>query len=304
MYTSRFDRRVTIGLPVFNGEPEVGDAISALLAQTLTDFELVISDNASTDRTGEICQTYAERDPRIRYIRQERNIGAAANFRFLLQISNRPFFMWAACDDRWAPEFLQANVSVLERCEDVIASVSKGVFVDGERAWPLTGTGPLMSGVKENCVRYLRSPGDNSRFYSVFRRDVLERCVDDDHFLGDDWFIVLRTLCYGKYYEVQDCLLYRGAGGTSSDPERLMRTLGGAGLASLLFPLFQFTRRVLRDLDVPKTPDLLIQLARHNMMFCVIRIRLLLGRFGVGRFRNGQRALQRNRNDARSIPVA
>jgi glycosyltransferase involved in cell wall biosynthesis len=87
---------ISIGMPVYNGEKYIREALDSLLAQTFTDFELIISDNASTDSTSNICKEYAIRDSRIRYIRQHKNIGAIANFKFLLEQASGDFFMWAA----------------------------------------------------------------------------------------------------------------------------------------------------------------------------------------------------------------
>src|SRR3954467_5074495 len=94
--------RLTVGLPTYNGEDYLASALDSLLAQTFTDFELIISDNASTDATESICREYAAKDARIRYIRQEKNRGAASNFRFVLDKSGGKYFMWAACDDFWS----------------------------------------------------------------------------------------------------------------------------------------------------------------------------------------------------------
>ena len=91
---------VSIGMPVFNGAQYIREAIDSLLAQTFADFELIISDNASADATQEICEKYAEQDPRIRYVRQSKNIGAIANFKFVLDQARAKYFMWAAHDDR------------------------------------------------------------------------------------------------------------------------------------------------------------------------------------------------------------
>src|SRR4030067_476273 len=90
---------VSIGVPVYNGELHMRAALEALLAQTFTDFELIISDNASTDNTELICREYAARDTRIYYFRHEKNQGASANFQFVLDQAGGEFFMWAACDD-------------------------------------------------------------------------------------------------------------------------------------------------------------------------------------------------------------
>jgi glycosyltransferase involved in cell wall biosynthesis len=97
---------VSIGMPVFNGENYIHEAISSLLAQTFTSFELIISDNASMDNTEIICKKFAEQDKRIRYIRQPENFGATANFRYVLDQSSGEYFMWAAHDDIWDKEWL------------------------------------------------------------------------------------------------------------------------------------------------------------------------------------------------------
>jgi glycosyltransferase involved in cell wall biosynthesis len=98
--------KVATGMPVWNGEKFVSEAIESILAQTYGDFELVISDNASTDATAEICHDYAKQDARIRYIRQKTNIGAAPNYNEVFRHSSGQYFKWAAHDDVLAPEFI------------------------------------------------------------------------------------------------------------------------------------------------------------------------------------------------------
>src|SRR5438270_1690210 len=104
--------KVAIGMPVWNGEAFLSEAIESILAQTYGDFELVISDNASTDATAEICRSYAQRDARIRYIRQEKNIGANSNYNGVFRRSSGEYFKWAAHDDVLAPEFIYECVKL------------------------------------------------------------------------------------------------------------------------------------------------------------------------------------------------
>lgn len=104
--------RVSIGMPVFNGEKYIRDALDSLLNQTFSDFELIISDNASTDRTEEICCEYASRDSRISYFRQTENNGAITNFQFVLDQASGEFFMWAAYDDLWSQNYLIEAVNI------------------------------------------------------------------------------------------------------------------------------------------------------------------------------------------------
>lgn len=105
---------VSIGMPVYNGEKWLARALDSLLAQTFTDFELIISDNASSDGTGEICRGYAEKDKRVSYYRNETNIGARGNFSRVVDLAQGRYFMWAAHDDWWAPEFVKRLVDELE----------------------------------------------------------------------------------------------------------------------------------------------------------------------------------------------
>ncbi len=105
--------KVSIGMPVYNGEQYIKEALDSLLAQTFVDFELIISDNASTDNTVSICQAYALRDNRIKFIRQPHNLGAIKNFQFVLDQAVGEFFMWAAHDDTWANDFLMYAMKLL-----------------------------------------------------------------------------------------------------------------------------------------------------------------------------------------------
>jgi glycosyltransferase involved in cell wall biosynthesis len=118
--------RVSIGLPVYNGEPFIRDALDSLLAQTFSDFELIISDNASTDETETICRDYAAKDGRIRYLRWPENRGGVPNFQFLLDEAVGEFFMWAPADDWWSDNWLAENVKELEK-GDVLLSFGKSV---------------------------------------------------------------------------------------------------------------------------------------------------------------------------------
>jgi glycosyltransferase involved in cell wall biosynthesis len=112
--------RVSIGLPVFNGENFIAQAITSIRAQTLTDLELIISDNASADGTEAICRDYAARDPRIRYCRNDRNLGAAANFNRVFELASGEYFKWAAHDDVLMPEYLEECVAALENNPDAV----------------------------------------------------------------------------------------------------------------------------------------------------------------------------------------
>ena len=99
--------RLSIGLPVYNGERYLAQVLDDLLAQTFADFEIIVSDNASTDRTPEICASRIKRDPRVRYFKNTRNVGAINNFNRVFHLSKAPLFKWVASDDVHRPTYLQ-----------------------------------------------------------------------------------------------------------------------------------------------------------------------------------------------------
>jgi glycosyltransferase involved in cell wall biosynthesis len=106
---------ITIGLPVYNGARHLEEALNALLNQTFSDFEIVISDNCSSDSTEDICRAFASRDSRIRYTRQVRNIGAHANFLFVLEQARTDFFMWAAHDDLFEANWIDRLLPIASK---------------------------------------------------------------------------------------------------------------------------------------------------------------------------------------------
>jgi glycosyltransferase involved in cell wall biosynthesis len=121
---------VSIGLPVYNGARYLREALDSLLSQTFDDFELIICDNASTDDTGTIARDYAARDSRIRYYRNETNIGAPRNFNRAFALSERRYFKWASYDDALTPTFIQACVDVLDRDPGVVLVFTRGQIID------------------------------------------------------------------------------------------------------------------------------------------------------------------------------
>lgn len=117
--------KVSIGLPVHNGERFLEEALGSLLEQSFEDFEIIVSDNASTDRTGEIAREHAARDPRVRYSRTPRNLGSGPNFNRTFELSRGRYFRWAAHDDRTTPDFLERCVRVLDSRPEVVLCHSR-----------------------------------------------------------------------------------------------------------------------------------------------------------------------------------
>ncbi|HAZ61069.1 MAG TPA: hypothetical protein DCY89_05790 [Gammaproteobacteria bacterium] len=180
-------RPISIGMPVYNGQRFLRQAIESILAQSHPNFELIISDNASTDQTAEICAEYAHRDERIRYVRQERNIGAAANFRFVLDASRHDFFVWAACDDFRADSFLLRTSNVLEQDETLACALGSVIFVmdDGETIVYELHTNLLYRAGAECSFFMAREPYFKCMLmYGLFRKE---------HLLAANWPLLTDT---------------------------------------------------------------------------------------------------------------
>ena len=106
--------KVSVGMPVYNGERYLEAALDSVLAQSFDDFEVVISDNASTDRTEEICKGYAHEDERIKYFRMRKNYGVNYNFNNVFRLSAGEYFKWASSDDVFEHDYFRKAVDVLD----------------------------------------------------------------------------------------------------------------------------------------------------------------------------------------------
>ena len=105
---------VTIGLPVYNGERTIKKSLNSIIEQTFNDFQVIISDNNSTDNTGRICQEYSKNYPKITFFQQNENIGPLNNFKFVLDSASSEYFVWLSADDVWEPTFLEKNINILQ----------------------------------------------------------------------------------------------------------------------------------------------------------------------------------------------
>jgi glycosyltransferase involved in cell wall biosynthesis len=203
--------RVTIGLPVYNGERFVAASLDALLAQTFSDFELIISDNASTDGTAEICRGYAAEDPRIRYIRQPDNIGAAPNHNFLVQQARGRLFKWAAHDDLVAPELVARCIAALDEKPELALSQSYMAIVDEygktikEYDYRLTTDSPH---APERFRSLLLTDGGDD-IYGVIRTDVLRRIGPHNSFHNAGRKLVAEIALYGPFHQVPEVMFFR-----------------------------------------------------------------------------------------------
>ncbi|MEU1014230.1 glycosyltransferase family 2 protein [Streptomyces sp. NPDC005900] len=203
--------RLSIGLPVYNGEEYLAESLDALLGQTYEDFELVITDNASTDGTEDICRKYAARDSRIRYLRLPRNIGAAPNHNYVFTQCRGELFKWASHDDLYARDLLRRCVEVLdERPEVVLAHSGQAVIdEDGRVKVPYDyGLATDSPHAPERFRSLLFEPGGDD-FYGVLRADVLRRVKPHDSYHHADRTFVAEITLHGPFQQVPELLYFR-----------------------------------------------------------------------------------------------
>lgn len=209
---------VSIGLPVFNGERYVAEAIDSILGQTLGDLELVICDNASTDRTGEICRGYARRDARVRYHCNGRNLGAGPNYNLCFERSRGRYFKWAAHDDALAPEYLEKAVALLERhpaavlCCVGITEIGPGGEVI--RTYVNDMPGIEAPAAPARLAAAILSPHECEDFFGLFRREALVGSGLHGTYTGSDRVLLAEMALRGPWVKLPEPLfLHREHGG-------------------------------------------------------------------------------------------
>lgn len=204
---------LSIGMPVYNGQRFLKEALDSLLVQSFIDFELIISDNASTDSTELICRDYQKKDSRIKYVRQPENLGALKNFQFVLDAAVGEYFMWAACDDKWNEIWV---ASLYEKLKQTQKSAVFGRLTQIDEfsepiCHPATKNKFNFSG--SILIRKLRffleyeGRGKANLFYSMFRTEELKHInllkYEQDYYALFDW------LNNVQFLSVNEALLYK-----------------------------------------------------------------------------------------------
>jgi len=220
--------KVSIGVPVYNGERFLRVALDSLLGQTFEDFELIISDNASTDATESICREYADRDTRVRYYRNSVNQGAAWNFNRVAELGRSEYFKWAMADDACEPEFVARCVAALDDDPTVVLSCSKTLFID-ENGVPLETLDPgwnLESAAPFERLRAAIYAGGHwanaDALQGVVRRSAWKRTRLMPRYQGGDKRPLAELSLIGRFHEIPEYMLLRrvhGASSGSNNPE-------------------------------------------------------------------------------------
>ncbi len=254
--------KITIGLPVFNGEHLLREAIDSILSQTFSDFELIIADNASDDSTQKICQEYIKNDKRIQYYRHDENKGWIFNWKFVVRQAKCEYFVYHAADDIWENTFLEKNITILESKKNFIASFCKlDSFGLGYEHFKSHETDSTLSKYYKKTRRNLRELSvysitgnfeEKIKFcfhkgifglclYGVFKTNILKKTIDNEG-TPWDWIVVLDSLRYGDINIIDEILYHRYAGGTSVTNAILRFKQGKYSLNYLFFPRIPFTK--------------------------------------------------------------
>jgi glycosyltransferase involved in cell wall biosynthesis len=241
---STFAPQVSIGLPVYNGEPYLEQAIESILSQTWGDFELIISDNASTDRTAEICHIYEQRDPRVRHVRNAENRGAAFNYNQTVTLAQGQFFKWAAADDWIAPTFLETCLVSLRSDHSAVLAYPLTQIVD-ENGKPLSlYEDELNLSENDPAVRFchfldrFRRKDKCNAVFGLIRLDQLRKTRLIDRFTSSDITLLGELALMGKFVEIPQVLFFR-----RDHPKSSVRALKPAERAAWFDPSLKRSRR-------------------------------------------------------------
>lgn len=203
-------RRLAVGLPVFNGDNYLDQAIAAIRNQTFTDFTLVISDNASTDATPDIVARHAAADSRIVSLRHPENLGAAPNYNAAYEAAGpTDYFCWIAHDDRPLPRFFEACLVALDSQPEAVLAFAHTNRVDGDgKVLGMEEPRPGLT-VPQAHIRFadaIHQPNSNHPVFGVIRRSALDRTRLHGSYTGSDRTLLAELAVQGPYIEVPEIL--------------------------------------------------------------------------------------------------
>jgi glycosyltransferase involved in cell wall biosynthesis len=224
---------VSIGMAVYNGELYIRQALDSLLAQDYENFELIISDNASTDKTRQICLEYVAKDKRIQYYRNQRNIGAQRNFDRVFELSSGEYFMWACHDDYWKSGYLSSCLAAFNISEAIVLAGTECESIDpetGELIFIDEGLSTVGLSPGKRFVHYKSTLHGGKHvggiFYGVYKRSALSKVMPLKKVIAGD-HLVMAELCFqGEFITVNKKLMVKRVGGLSSSLDGMAHAYG------------------------------------------------------------------------------
>ena len=202
---------VTIGLPVFNGETYIASAIESVLSQSFGNFELVICDNASTDGTPDICRAFASRDARLRYLRNDHNLGAAPNYNRTFELARGTFFKWLAHDDVLLPSYLERTLEGLLETPDAVICSSKVEYMNSEGRTIGTYDSALDTGAglrpSTRFSQVVLSSHSCVDFFGLMRTSAMTDSLLHGSYHGADRAFLAQMALRGRIVHIPECLI-------------------------------------------------------------------------------------------------
>jgi glycosyltransferase involved in cell wall biosynthesis len=262
--------KVSIGLPVYNGERYLASALDGIQRQTFDDFEVVICDNASTDRTAEICAEYCAKDARLKYFRNDTNIGAAPNFNRVFELARAPYFSWMAYDDAYDDRFLESCVRVLD-ADPGVALVHSIVGLIDENGTPIRNDGPDRAvgpdgrPVRHSDRRHIaESPRIEVRFkevlhhvswclqvFGLIRSAYMRNSGLQRSYYGADKVFLAEIALQGRFHQLEETLFHKRVHGMTTfymntDAKKKWIDPAGARRLPQIQMMKDYTRMVMR----------------------------------------------------------
>jgi glycosyltransferase involved in cell wall biosynthesis len=224
---------VSIGMPVYNGAQFICHALDSLLSQTYEKFELIISDNASTDATQKSCMKYANIDDRIRYYKNSKNMGATWNFNRVFDLSLGEYFMWASCDDHWDTDYLDTCLQTLKTskkivlagtiCRSIDSDTNKIILVDN--GFSTVGLTPSQSFIRYKSVIHSGSH-IGGIFYGLYRKIALNQVMPIKKVIAADHLVLAELSLMGEFDTIQKSLFFKRWGGASTSIKKIATAIG------------------------------------------------------------------------------
>lgn len=255
--------KISIGLPIYNEERFIENRLKNILSQTYSDFEIIISDNASTDSTQLICDEFIKQDKRIKYFRQAKNQGWLLNFKNTLHYATGEYFIWTAADDLWESNFLEIILQQLESSKDIVCSigkikiydklidngkintieVSQKQYIKNFRLETITGS------YADKVYQILHNASFANYLYGLFRTEILKKTSDHMFSLSWDRTLILKIAKYGTLHTTDESFWYRYPKGMSMVSIIDQYRYGSIDLFQMFFPYSSFIKWCLKNLD-------------------------------------------------------
>ena len=209
--------KISVCIPVYNGEETISKNLNSLIRQNYKNFEILISNNKSTDKTLEICNTFKKNDTRIRIYNQKKKLPVFQNFKFLIKKSKGSYVMWLASHHKLSKNFLKENYKILRKNKELVASMGVdyfGTFYSHKDKKKFN----LEHGLYNNLIIFFRYCWRaHGIFYSLIRKKNLVKILSSlNHYLASDWIFMINLIFQGKISRSSNTYLILGREGNSS----------------------------------------------------------------------------------------